>query len=241
VQSPLQQSAADEHVDPFDAQVAPWHVPPLQLWLQHALLAVHVAPSAVQLGCAQRLFVQVPLQQSLPCSQTLPEGSQVGAAHFPCVQALEQQSLGPLHASPTVPHAAFAHLPFVHDSLQHWLYVVQAAPTAPQAPAGVGVLEGVEVEASCSAGGVYPGRSPVDASGEAAQAATSATTAPARAIPTEVRAMMARLAIGVPRCGTWCEPAIPISGAGSLGSPWIPGGSRCCELPVRIDRPRPRA
>jgi hypothetical protein len=117
------------------------------------------------------------------------------------VQAPEQQSLGPLHASPTVPHAALVHLPLVHDSLQHWLYVVQEAPTAPHAPAGVGALDGIEVDASCSGGGVYPGRSPVGASGEAAQAATSATTAPTRATPTEIRAMRGSLATGVPRCG----------------------------------------
>jgi hypothetical protein len=66
VHSPLQQSAADEQVDPFEAHVAPWHVPALQLWLQQALLVVHVASSAAHVGCAQRLFVHVPLQQSLP-------------------------------------------------------------------------------------------------------------------------------------------------------------------------------
>ena len=52
--------------DPFDAQVAPSHLPATQLWLQHAVLAVQAALSAAHVGWSQTLFVHDPPQQSLP-------------------------------------------------------------------------------------------------------------------------------------------------------------------------------
>jgi hypothetical protein len=66
VQRPVQQSLPAAQSDPFDAQVAPSHLPATQLWLQHAVLAVQAALSAAHVGWSQTLFVHDPPQQSLP-------------------------------------------------------------------------------------------------------------------------------------------------------------------------------
>jgi hypothetical protein len=122
-------------MDPFDAHVAPTHVPPLQLWSQQALLVVQTALSAAQVGWAQTLLVQMLLQQSPPWTHAPPDGAQVAAVQAPSEQELVQQSLGPLHDSPTVPQPMLwtEASPAVGD-----LVGVEAVPGAPESivPAG---------------------------------------------------------------------------------------------------------
>ncbi len=143
LQAALQQSATLVQGWPSGLQVAPAaQLPPLQLWLQQALLALQLAPWAAQVGWAQLPLVQVLLQQSLAFMHGPPDASQADATHFPPVQVLVQQSLPWAHDCPVGLQALPAQIPAVHESLQQSVYWAQVEPDVLHLPGGTGVFEG---------------------------------------------------------------------------------------------------